>query len=135
MKSQRNIPIKPIVERQERIKTQIAVGSPEVGVWWLLPSGNLLVNSMPVREGEGFVDGQKTESAQSRYWEGLRKDIPEIRDREFTDFPRGYIDFAKENQKYYVFTRNEYFVEYPDLKEKILSEFRVPLEDVIFKQG
>jgi len=71
--------------------------APQIGIWWLI-DGELITHTTPFEKASTLGGIRQPALGHREYWPYLRAAKPELRDKEYTDYPRGrlmYNDIAR----------------------------------------
>ena len=104
---------------------------PEVGIFWLIDN-KLVADSIPWRQADihgGFYNGNNDHAA---LWTTLQRLVPQWKDKEYTDFPRGRVLFDAMEEVFLVYS-SQAIVNSPGVRAMILAEFKLPLAATKFE--
>jgi len=119
-----------ITQDQQQMKRLDEVDVPQVGIFWILPDG-LLAFGVAYTESEKYGGFLNTPDGHYETWEKLAKvsgKLPE----DYTTYPRGRIVYRINDQKF-LFYLNRKYLKNERIKKKIIKEFRLLVDQTIFR--
>ena len=105
---------------------------PEVGIFWLMPSGKLLQCSLPYNEGLLYDKNIVSPIGHAHFWEQMRPHVPAIGNLEYDAVPRGRVSLRTVDDLFIVFCNNE-FIQRDDIRRKIVQAFHLENAIVAFE--
>ena len=102
----------------------------QIGIFWILPEG-LLTFGVPYNAGEKYGDFINIPDGHYETWEELRKASGKL-PADYTNYPRGRIVYRINDQKFLVYLNRKHIKD-TKIKRRIIKEFRLPVDHVIFK--
>jgi len=102
---------------------------PHVGIFWILPEG-LLAFGVAHTEGEKYGDFINIPDGHYETWEQLRKTSGKLPE-DYTAYPRGRIVYRITDQKFLVYLNRKHIKD-TKIKKRIISKFRLPVDQVEF---
>jgi hypothetical protein len=121
---------KYVAERRAQIEMGRKKGDGEVGVWWLLPIGELLIMSVPFSAAE-LYGCQNVFGDHEPLWRHLRPHVPSIAELEYDRVPRGRVSYDTESGTFTILSSKRFFMD-GRLVEKVIKEFRLDGKQVRF---
>ena len=119
-----------IHQKRQRKKQLDEAGVPQVGIFWILPE-ELLAFGVAYTEGEKYGGFINTPDGHYETWGKLTKvsgKLPE----DYTSYPRGRIVYRITDQKFLVYLNRKY-LNNTRIKNRIIREFRLPVDQTIFR--
>lgn len=113
-----------MLARESSIRQALERGEPEVGIFWLLPSGVFLKSSLPASEGIPYGDFVNGPSDHYRFWEQLRPHAPALQGLEYNEVPRVRINYHRPSGTYRILASRATLAN-PKLVRRIKQEFHI----------
>ena len=123
--------IEAVHARNLAVQRSRLASMPEVGIFWLIDN-KLVADSIPWRQADihgGFYNGKNDHAT---FWTTLQRLLPQWKDKEYTDFPRGRVLFHSTEEVFLVYS-SQAIVNSPDVRATILAEFKLPLAATKFE--
>ena len=120
----------PLVSKNPPTSTQsISTEESRVGIFWMLPHGNLLVDSVPLGEAEAYGDSLTHPRSHIDRWDELTKAGMADPATEYEELPRGRVGYDTRAKRFFLFA-DRCILARPAVVKRILAAFRLPPEAV-----
>ncbi len=118
-------------QEHESADSHLAAKVPEVGIFWLYQQ-KLLKSAVPLADGMEYGEFINGPTGHYEYWGKASNRIPEVRDREYDQVPRGRVVYSMKEKTFYVYASKK-TIGSSALKDRIASAFRLADETIAFR--
>lgn len=101
--------------------------SPAVGIFWLLPSGKLIIDCSPLSEAEMYSNALTHSTGHLDHWTELQKQGIVPNHVEYEDWPRGRISLDLQKEQF-ILLADKCILERRDVVQGIVVAFHLPPE-------
>ena len=114
-----------IADKNLRRQKAILAGGPEVGIFWLLPNGKILMDGTPVTEAASYGDLKIHEGTHTSMWNTFQRNGIVPADVDYDEYPRGRVAYNGKTRTFHLFA-DACILKDKAVVNKIKNDFRLP---------
>jgi hypothetical protein len=114
----------------ERIAAAKQAGKPEVGPFWLLDNGRLLVEGLPITEAQEVMGYKVNPRDHGTIWKNYQRVDVVPKEQNYNDLPRGRVTYVVRIEKY-VITADRCILNDPSIMAKVKADMNLPPDTLV----
>jgi hypothetical protein len=114
-----------VAAKNDRFQKALKAGGAEVGIFWLLPSGKIILDGTPLSEAANYGDFKTHEGSHIGVWNTYRRNSMVPPDVEYDEYPRGRVVYSVKTRQFWLYA-DACILKNPSVVNWIMNEFHLP---------